>query len=272
MRREVLLEGPQDNDTDAEPTPYSPLPSRSPVSDGDDKKLPPHVRPLSASLRLLPSVPVKQEARDPELEAPGEGDPTGRQPRIKHFPLGLPFQPLKADREELTLPLSGAPHRPHSAREDEASCSQGQGLFSGSLSTDGHLRSGVTQQEVGEDPEKSPVDPVSFKASSEPCRSSLEVSLNSPSAASSPGLMLSVSPVPSSSAPISPTLPPNPNSNHGGTDPPSAPGYSLDSPAPHNPKLSKNTQRRNEKMANLNNIIHRLERAANREESLEWEF
>lgn len=271
MRREVLMEGPQDNDTDAEPTPYSPLPSCSPVSDGDDKKLPPHVRPLSASLRHH-AVPVKQEARDPELEAPGEGDAAGRQPRIKHFPLGLPYQSLKAEREELTLTLTDAPHRPHCVREDEASCSQGQGLFSGCLGTDGPQRSGVTQQEGGEDPEKSPVDPVSFKATSEPCRSSLEVSLNSPSAASSPGLMLSVSPVPSSSAPISPSLPPNPGSTHGGSDTPSAPAYGLDSPALHNPKLSKNTQRRNEKMANLNNIIHRLERAANREESLEWEF
>ncbi|KAL0187313.1 hypothetical protein M9458_018983, partial [Cirrhinus mrigala] len=92
-----------------------------------------------------------------------------------------------------------------------------------------------------------------FKASSEPSRSSLEVSLNSPSAASSPGLMMSVSPVPSSSAPISPHHHP--------------PTYGLESPS-LNSKLNKSTQRRNEKMANLNNIIHRLERAANREETL----
>ncbi|XP_076126181.1 homeobox protein cut-like 2 [Alosa pseudoharengus] len=263
MRREVLMEGPQDNDTDAEPTPYSPLPSRSPVSDGDDRKLPPHVRPLSASVRHLP-LPVKQDAGDPELDAPGAGDATGRLPRIKHFPLGLAFPPLKAERDELALTLTGAPHRPQSAREDEASSSQGQCLFSGALGMEGSLRPSVSPHEGGEDAEKSPVDPVSFKASSEPCRGSLEVSLNSPSAASSPGLMLSVSPVPSSSAPISP-------SNHG-TDAPSAPGYGLDPPTLHNPKLNKSTQRRNEKMANLNNIIHRLERAANREESLEWEF
>uniref|UniRef100_A0A8B9SWD2 Homeobox protein cut-like n=1 Tax=Anas platyrhynchos TaxID=8839 RepID=A0A8B9SWD2_ANAPL len=53
----------------------------------------------------------------------------------------------------------------------------------------------------------------------------------------------------SSAGPVSPALPP-------------APG----------PRLSTSVQRRHEKMANLNNIIHRLERAANREEALEWEF
>nr|XP_025970331.1 homeobox protein cut-like 2 [Dromaius novaehollandiae] len=52
-----------------------------------------------------------------------------------------------------------------------------------------------------------------------------------------------------SAGPLSPALPP-------------APG----------PRLSTSVQRRHEKMANLNNIIHRLERAANRDEALEWEF
>ncbi len=69
-------------------------------------------------------------------------------------------------------------------------------------------------------------------------------------------------PVPSSSAPISPSLPNTPAPSH--HHPPSSPSL--------NSKLNKSTQRRNEKMANLNNIIHRLERAANREETLEWEF
>ncbi|NWV47048.1 CUX2 protein, partial [Daphoenositta chrysoptera] len=68
-------------------------------------------------------------------------------------------------------------------------------------------------------------------------------------AASSPGLTGSASPGPSSAGPVSPALPP-------------AAG----------PRLSTSVQRRHEKMANLNNIIHRLERAANREEALEWEF
>uniref|UniRef100_A0A2K6TBI4 Homeobox protein cut-like n=1 Tax=Saimiri boliviensis boliviensis TaxID=39432 RepID=A0A2K6TBI4_SAIBB len=111
-------------------------------------------------------------------------------------------------------------------------------------------------------------DPLSFKSASESSRCSLEVSLNSPSAASSPGLMMSVSPVPSSSAPISPS-------------PPGAPPAKVPSASPTadtagalhpNAKVNPNLQRRHEKMANLNSIIYRLERAANREEALEWEF
>ncbi|OWK14605.1 CUX2 [Cervus elaphus hippelaphus] len=111
-------------------------------------------------------------------------------------------------------------------------------------------------------------DPLSFKSASESSRCSLEVSLNSPSAASSPGLMMSVSPVPSSSAPISPsppsTLPAkvlsaSPTADTTGALHPST-------------KVNPNLQRRHEKMANLNSIIYRLERAANREEALEWEF
>ncbi|XP_063051940.1 homeobox protein cut-like 2 [Engraulis encrasicolus] len=240
MRREVLLDGAgsHDNDTDGDTLPpYSPLPPRSPVSDGDDRN---------------------------------------RQPRIKHFPLGFPFPGLgKAEHHHHH-------HHLQASREEEDGGSQGQVLFSGSLGREHHPRRGSeSQQEVereresgggGGDPENlsSSVveggggDPVSFKASSEPCRSgSLEVSLNSPSAASSPGLMLSVSPVPSSSAPISPSLPPLPNPCPASEAPPNN----------HNaPKANKSTQRRTEKMANLSNIIHRLERAANKEETLEWEF
>uniref|UniRef100_A0AAY4D0H3 Homeobox protein cut-like n=1 Tax=Denticeps clupeoides TaxID=299321 RepID=A0AAY4D0H3_9TELE len=213
MRREVLMEGLQDNDTDAEPTNCSTPTSHSPVSEGDDRKQHPRGRSHHVATRVR-QLNVKQETAEPEVE--GSGD------------------------EET------------SNRGDDAASSQAQGLFAGAPSTDGHQRASLAPHD-GEDPAKSPVDPVSFKASSESCRSSLEVSLNSPSAASSPGLMMSVSPIPSSS-------------------PPSVPNYSLDLPALHNPKLNKSTQRRNEKMANLNNIIHRLERAANREETLEWEF
>uniref|UniRef100_A0A452FE78 Homeobox protein cut-like n=1 Tax=Capra hircus TaxID=9925 RepID=A0A452FE78_CAPHI len=111
-------------------------------------------------------------------------------------------------------------------------------------------------------------DPLSFKSASESSRCSLEVSLNSPSAASSPGLMMSVSPVPSSSAPISPsppsTLPAKVLSASPTTDTAGALHPST--------KVNPNLQRRHEKMANLNSIIYRLERAANREEALEWEF
>lgn len=263
------MEGPQDNDTDAEPHNYSPSVVRSPVSDVDERKQTPGslIRPLSNGQRPLA---IKQEAG--ELE---EAEELRVRP-AKCSSLGIQFPQLKTEREEQ---VSGyrdpalSPHCPQGLREDEAGSSQVQGLHPGPLSSEGVQRNSVAACE-GEDLDKSPVDPVSFKASSEPCRGSLEVSLNSPSAASSPGLMMSVSPVPSSSAPISPS-PPNPpptstNSNHESS---SGPSYGLDNhQSLHNPKLSKSTQRRNEKMANLNNIIHRLERAANREETLEWEF
>ncbi|XP_055511771.1 homeobox protein cut-like 2 isoform X4 [Leucoraja erinacea] len=102
-----------------------------------------------------------------------------------------------------------------------------------------------------------------FKAISEPACGGVEVTLNSP-ATSSPGLM-SVSPVPSSSAPISPSLPTAPQGQC------STPGTDIIALQPTS-KLTKSIQRRNAKMANLNNIIHRLERAANREEPTDWEF
>uniref|UniRef100_A0AAY5F1D9 Homeobox protein cut-like n=1 Tax=Electrophorus electricus TaxID=8005 RepID=A0AAY5F1D9_ELEEL len=175
MRREVLLEGPQDNDVDIEPQSCSPSVAYSPTSDVDDKRQAPPVRSNGPG-----PLPVKQEAGEPEEE------------------------------EEAEL----------------------------------HAR-----------------------------QASLEVSLNSPSAASSPGLMMSVSPVPSCSAPISPSQPNPPTpGTHPGLEPPPGAGYSAEPPSLHGGRLCKSTQRRNEKMANLNNIIHRLERAANREETLEWEF
>uniref|UniRef100_A0A0D9S3K9 DNA-binding protein SATB n=1 Tax=Chlorocebus sabaeus TaxID=60711 RepID=A0A0D9S3K9_CHLSB len=111
-------------------------------------------------------------------------------------------------------------------------------------------------------------DPLSFKSASESSRCSLEVSLNSPSAASSPGLMMSVSPIPSSSAPISPSPPGAPPAKVPSASPTADTAGALHPSAKVNPNL----QRRHEKMANLNSIIYRLERAANREEALEWEF
>lgn len=224
MRREVLMEGLQDNDTDAEHNNYSPLTSHSPPSDRDDRKQPSAIRsrPLSAGLRRFT---LKQEASEPDEDL--------RLRQAKCFSVGVQFAQLKSEPET-------APHSSLGVKDEEP----------------------PRNNHEGEELEKSPEDPVSFKASSEPSRSSLEVSLNSPSAASSPGLMMSVSPVPSSSAPISPSLPNTPAPSH--HHPPSSPSL--------NSKLNKSTQRRNEKMANLNNIIHRLERAANREETLEWEF
>ncbi|XP_055215027.1 homeobox protein cut-like 2 isoform X3 [Gorilla gorilla gorilla] len=123
-------------------------------------------------------------------------------------------------------------------------------------------------QQESEAEERLHPDPLSFKSASESSRCSLEVSLNSPSAASSPGLMMSVSPVPSSSAPISPSPPGAPPAKVPSASPTADMAGALHPSAKVNPNL----QRRHEKMANLNSIIYRLERAANREEALEWEF
>ncbi|KAM9391899.1 homeobox protein cut-like 2 [Pholidichthys leucotaenia] len=252
MRREVLMEGVPDNDTDAEHHSYSPSVTRSPHSDGEERKS--HQPSGHINNASLPHV--KQEAVDRE----DDGEDATKQSRLQCFPTAGPFPQLKNEHEDSESQSAG-----HILKQEEGVTGQGQGLYPGALSLDGPQRANQSRHE-GEESGKSPVDPVSFKASSEPCRSSLEVSLNSPSAASSPGLMMSVSPVPSSSAPISPS-PPNP--------PSTSTNHSLDANPPppfQSPKLNRSSQRRNEKMANLNNIIHRLERAANREETLEWEF
>ncbi|MGH0165526.1 UNVERIFIED_CONTAM: hypothetical protein FKN15_053316 [Acipenser sinensis] len=238
MRREVLLEGYQDNDTDPESSSYgggyphsTPTP-HSPDSDTEDRKPAVfHSRSEGCGLHGETLVKVKQEAPD---NCEGEEEEEEQVSTAVNFPC------LLKNEEE-----AGDCYK--SLREDGALCKTPLGT-PGSLPEPGQS---ISRQESEE---KLVSDPVSFKAASEPSRCSLEVSLNSPSAASSPGLVMSVSPVPSSSAPISPS----PSSS--------------DPLPPENPKSNKNTQRRNEKMANLNNIIHRLERAANREETLEWEF
>lgn len=262
------MEGLPDNDTDAGHHSYSPSGTQSPHSDGEERRLQQPSGHIHSSLPLganaaLPHV--KQEAIDREDGGEEGREGSMKQSRIQCFSTATPFPQMKNQHEDS---ITGC-REPHLAgqvlRQEDGINSQAQRLYPGTVSIDGPQKASQSRHE-GEDATKSPVDPVSFKASSEPCRSSLEVSLNSPSAASSPGLMMSVSPVPSSSAPISPSLPnpPSTSTNH-----------SLDAgqiPPFQSPKLNRSTQRRNEKMANLNNIIHRLERAANREETLEWEF
>lgn len=257
------MEGLPDNDTDAEQHSYSPPVTRSPHCDGEEQRLQqPSGHARSGISSPLPRV--KQEATDREDGGGEERDSSMKQSGVQCFPKAGPFPSLKSEQEDS---MSGC-REPHTAgqslTQDERGGGLAQGLHPATVSMDGPQRASQSRHE-GDDSGKSPVDPVSFKSSSEPCRSSLEVSLNSPSAASSPGLMMSVSPVPSSSAPISPSLP----------NPPASTNQSLDASLPppfQSPKPNRNTQRRNEKMANLNNIIHRLERAANREETLEWEF
>lgn len=106
------------------------------------------------------------------------------------------------------------------------------------------------------------------------CQSTTEAShgspppRNSPSEATSPAHGTSVSPAPSSSGPGSPCPPGAPSTTVPNASPAADTAGALHPSAKVNPSL----QRRHEKMANLNSIIYRLERAANREEALEWEF
>uniref|UniRef100_A0A8D2CNR6 Homeobox protein cut-like n=1 Tax=Sciurus vulgaris TaxID=55149 RepID=A0A8D2CNR6_SCIVU len=260
MRREMLVEGTQD-EPDLDPS-------------GGPGVLPPgHSQP------------------DPALQSP-DSEAEDQKPTVKELE-------LQGGSEESTMPLT-APDRAHvrikqeqseeevgSQPQDPGEPEEGQRPpkeeHPDSLSNDGLptvapeplLSDGNTSDctslhppQEGEAEGRLHSDPVSFKSASESSRCSLEVSLNSPSAASSPGLMMSVSPVPSSSAPISPSPP---GALHAKV--PSASPTADTAGALHpSTKVNPNLQRRHEKMANLNSIIYRLERAANREEALEWEF
>ncbi|XP_072792159.1 homeobox protein cut-like 2 isoform X10 [Taeniopygia guttata] len=221
MRREMLVEGAQDNDTDPEQSGGTAIPGRraahSPDSDTEDHK-PVFVGgepPCAAA-----PVKVKEE----------QGDAGGwSRRRDSRSPAGA-AEGTGPPQEE----RGAAPQAPHAATPSAGSLPRRGG------------RAGATAAGPLPPP---PPHPDSSQSSAGSSRCSLVVSPTSPSAASSPGLTGSASPGPSSAGPVSPALPP-------------APG----------PRLSSSVQRRHEKMANLNNIIHRLERAANREEALEWEF
>ncbi|NXJ09091.1 CUX2 protein, partial [Odontophorus gujanensis] len=219
MRREMLVEGTQDNDTDPEqsggaagPGPRVPL---SPDSDTEDRK------PLFSAGEhpCTGEVKVKEEQ--------GEVGNWSRR-RDSRSPAGTAESTGPSQEERGGAPRAAAPS-------------------TGSLPR----RGGRARALGGPPPPPPPLhpDPGGSQSSANSSRCSLEVSPSSPSAASSPGLAGSTSPGPSSAGPVSPALPPAPC-----------------------PRLSTSVQRRHEKMANLNNIIHRLERAANREEVLDWEF
>ncbi|XP_014820222.1 PREDICTED: homeobox protein cut-like 2 isoform X1 [Calidris pugnax] len=220
MRREMLVEGTQDNDTDPEQSSGVAIPGRqaphSPDSDTEDRK-----PVLGKGEHPCAAAPVKVK------EEQGEAGGWGRR-RDSHSPAGAAEGTGPPQEERVTGPHAATPS-------------------AGSLPRRGG-RAGVTTG--GPPPPPPPPHPDSSQSSAGSSRCSLEVSPTSPSAASSPGLAGSASPGPSSAGPVSPALP----------------------PAPPGPRLSTSVQRRHEKMANLNNIIHRLERAANREEALEWEF
>lgn len=251
MRREMLVEGAQD-DPDLDPsggpsvlppghTHIDPTP-QSPDSEAEDQKPPMKslelqesgsAVPLAAPDRAL--VRIKQE-EDTEMDEDSQP-----------LDVGDPDRGQGSPKEENTHPLGN------------------NKLLSEPPNPDCPPLHISQEKEVGEQVHS---DPLSFKSPSESSCCSLEGPPNSPSAISSPDLMTCVSPVPSSSAPISPSLP--------GAPPAKVPSASptADTAAALHPstKVNPNLQRRHEKMANLNSIIYRLERAANREEALEWEF
>ncbi|XP_039580659.1 homeobox protein cut-like 2 isoform X3 [Passer montanus] len=215
MRREMLVEGTQDNDTDPEQSGGTAIPGRraphSPDSDTED-----HKPVFVGGEPPCAAVPVKVKEE--------QGDPGGwSRRRDSRSPAGAAEGTGPPQEERGAAPHAAAPSLPR--------------------------RGGRAGATAGGPPPPPPPHPDSSQSSAGSSRCSLVVSPTSPSAASSPGLTGSASPGPSSAGPVSPALPP-------------APG----------PRLSTSVQRRHEKMANLNNIIHRLERAANREEALEWEF
>ncbi|XP_074868553.1 homeobox protein cut-like 2 [Carettochelys insculpta] len=273
MRREMLVEGAQDNDTDPEPSgcggvlPGSsshqvPNPLSS-DSDGEDRK--PIFRDVNHRAPSETPMRVKQEQAEAEVKGDGcnhrdscslEGETAHVAASIQHSRL------LKEEQVDATCAEAA-----QDAPQSTASLTRNGAAFSGAPAAGPPDCTAPHPPQEPEGGERLHPDPISFKSASESSRCSLEVSLNSPSAASSPGLMMSVSPVPSSSAPISPSLPNAVSAKAQGSSPATDTGS-----LPHSVKLNTNIQRRHEKMANLNNIIHRLEKAANREESLEWEF
>ncbi|XP_072578947.1 homeobox protein cut-like 2 isoform X1 [Vulpes vulpes] len=264
MRREMLVEGTQDEpDIDPSGGPGvlppghshpDPTP-QSPNSEAEDQK------PTVKELEL-------QEGSEESITSPTTQDKA--QVRIKQ-------EHTEEDAEEEAgnqLQDSGEPDKgqgsPKEAHPDGPGNDQLPKVVPGLLLPGGTSPDCPSLQlpQESEGGERLHPDPLSFKSVSESSRCSLEVSLNSPSAASSPGLMMSVSPVPSSSAPISPSPPGAPPAKVPSASPTTDTAGALHPSA----KVNSNLQRRHEKMANLNSIIYRLERAANREEALEWEF
>lgn len=259
MRREMLVEGTQD-DPDIDPsggpsvlppghTHIEPNP-QSPDSETEDQKPPMKSlelqEPESPLHRAAPDraqVKVKQEEG---LEVDGDSQPQD---------VGDPDRGQDGPKEEHTHPLGNS----------ELSELAPGPFLPGTPNPDCRSLHTPQEKETGEQVHS---EPLSFKSTSESSCCSLEGPPISPSAISSPDLTTCVSPAPSSSAPISPSLPGAPSAKVPSASP------TADTAAALHPstKVNPNLQRRHEKMANLNSIIYRLERAANREEALEWEF
>ncbi|XP_078277722.1 homeobox protein cut-like 2 isoform X4 [Rhinoraja longicauda] len=281
VRRETLVEDLQENDTDQEPSScqeyahhnhsLSTGPSRSSDSEPEDKKA-----TFAEMKGQLPVAMVTHGESEMEIKREfGEhceeedyehcatcciGDSEESTASSVHFSGTLKQGRVRAGCNHVhPLKMTTVLH-----------IQNPQCLIIGSSNYDKfHVNSsGLESPSKSPKPDECVPDPTAaesngFKAISEPACGGVEVTLNSP-ATSSPGLM-SVSPVPSSSAPISPSLPTAPQGQC------STPATDVIALQPTS-KLTKSIQRRNAKMANLNNIIHRLERAANREEPTDWEF
>ncbi|XP_073420238.1 homeobox protein cut-like 2 [Dendrobates tinctorius] len=275
MRREILMEGQHDNDIDQEPdscdsftsatVPHRELTPQSPDSEIGDRK------PLINDLKhMLHNNCYSKEARTAmKIKKENmEGDDYDFSNHCESYNPGTPsrtcceLEPSRALREkQVASSHCDGSQRLHYIRKSNSVLEKCHQPVTHDCAASVHTHKEIMGADMSQ------ADPISFKSTIESSRCSLEVSLNSPSAASSPGLMMSVSPVPSCSAPISPSLP-NPMLTKTHSSSPSSDTVPLHPPIKHSP----NNQRRNEKMANLNNIIHRLERAANKEETLEWEF
>ncbi|XP_066459336.1 homeobox protein cut-like 2 isoform X2 [Eleutherodactylus coqui] len=272
MRREILMEGQHDNDIDHEPnscdsftsstvphrelTPHSPdneIGERKPII--NDLKHMLHSNCHSREVRTAMKIKKENtEEEDYDFSNHCDSGTTSRTCCESERSRALREKQVASSHRD------GSP-RLHYLRKSSSVLEKSHQPIAHDCAASIHTHKEIMGADMSQ------ADPISFKSTIESSRCSLEVSLNSPSAASSPGLMMSVSPVPSCSAPISPSLPNNtPIKTHS-----SSPGSDTVSLHPST-KHSPNNQRRNEKMANLNNIIHRLERAANKEETLEWEF
>ncbi|XP_077148672.1 homeobox protein cut-like 2 [Ranitomeya variabilis] len=275
MRREILMEGQHDNDIDQEPdscdsftsatVSHRQLTPQSPDSEIGDRK------PLTNDLKhMLHNNCYSKESRTAmKIKKENmEEDDYDFSNHCESYDPGTPsrtcceLEPSRALREkQVASSHCEGSQRLHYLRKSNSVLEKCHQHVAHDCAASVHTHKEIMGADMSQ------ADPISFKSTIESSRCSFEVSLNSPSAASSPGLMMSVSPVPSCSAPISPSLP-NPMLTKTHSSSPSSDMVPLHPPTKHSP----NNQRRNEKMANLNNIIHRLERAANKEETLEWEF
>ncbi|OCT98433.1 hypothetical protein XELAEV_18010665mg [Xenopus laevis] len=269
MRRETLIEGQQDNDTDQEPSSCDSFTSictlhrdpalHSPTSESVDRKLVVcDMDPLMHNAAYTGERGATRKIKKENIEEGEEGkDDSSKRCDSCSPEHTLCCETSRMSREDEVASNCDDFQRPHYLRRSSV-------FYDKLRPSSAHDCSSHKEIPNTERPQ---TDPISFKSTAESSRSSLEVSLNSPSAASSPGLMMSVSPVPTCSAPISPSLPGTVSVKLHKLNP-----ASDNAPLHLSTKHGPNNQKRNEKMANLNNIIHRLERAANKEETLEWEF